>query len=825
MTDMMTAPLTLDTTTSDDLARAISRACDRIAPSWPLDRLIAVNPCWGFVDAPIEQAAAELSALSGATLLMPHDWYREQFTAGRFTERHLAQAIAVTGSTRTPSDVIAALSRDGHRPEARSLMTDAADVDRDLGHAMPWTEFVTRHVSQTCAAFFDEGQARWTPDRTNGLYPLWRELATHDGGPRLLMGLRGFREAAVALPSDPQSLIAEALTALAVPDDAREQYLTALLLSVNGWASVCAFRRWEARLASGDDEQLVHLLAVRLAWEYVLLQCCDPVTLRDAWRTAKSAWPLAVAAAREARRDDWLLQRAIEIAYQESVAHALQRAVRATSDAGTSAMTASAQAVFCIDVRSEVFRRALERVAPDVQTLGFAGFFGLPIAYQPLAGPARAQLPGLLSPAMIVEDAGAGRDAAGEAAKRSFGDDAAWKSLGATAASTFSFVEAIGIASVASLVRDGFGLGAGAADPLRAPSAAHTSLRPELMRHANGSSVTLDARITLATGILRAMSLTSGFAPVLALIGHGASTENNPLAAGLHCGACGGQTGEVNARALAALLNDAEVRDGLAAAGIDLAGTHVVAGLHDTTVDMVTLHDLDRVPVSHTAAVAQLEERFSAAGVGARRERATALGLADESDDGLLRAVQQRARDWAEVRPEWGLAGNAAFVVAPRSRTRGIDLGGRSFLHEYDWRADSGFGVLELILTAPMVVTHWINMQYHASTVDPLRYGSGNKVLHNVVGGNIGVMEGAGGDLRTGLALQSVHDGTRWMHEPLRLSVFVEAPAEAIDAIIARHVTVREIVEHEWLFLHCIDAAGGAILQRRRDGWHAIGSG
>jgi hypothetical protein len=309
---------------------------------------------------------------------------------------------------------------------------------------------------------------------------------------------------------------------------------------------------------------------------------------------------------------------------------------------------------------------------------------------------------------------------------------------------------------------------------------------------------------------------------VVALIGHGASTENNPLAAGLHCGACGGQTGEVNARALAALLGDPAVRAGLAAEGIDLAGTHVVAGLHDTTTDEVTLYDLDRVPASHAAAVETLRAHFAAAGRRARRERAAALGLAGAGDAALDGAVAARARDWSEVRPEWGLAGNAAFVVAPRERTRALDLGGRAFLHEYRWEQDAGFGVLELILTAPMVVTNWINMQYHASTVDPLRYGSGNKVLHNVVGGCVGVMEGAGGDLRIGLARQSVHDGQRWMHEPLRLSVFVEAPADAIDAILARHATVRDLVAHRWLYLHRIEPSDGTVHQRRADGWHPL---
>ena len=78
-----------------DLAAAIAQACNRMAPSWPLDRLIAVNPAWGFVNAPIEMAASELAALSGATLLMPRAWYREQLDTERVDERHIARAIAI----------------------------------------------------------------------------------------------------------------------------------------------------------------------------------------------------------------------------------------------------------------------------------------------------------------------------------------------------------------------------------------------------------------------------------------------------------------------------------------------------------------------------------------------------------------------------------------------------------------------------------------------------------------------------------------------------------------------------------------------------------
>ena len=147
---------------------------------------------------------------------------------------------------------------------------------------------------------------------------------------------------------------------------------------------------------------------------------------------------------------------------------------------------------------------------------------------------------------------------------------------------------------------------------------------------------------------------------------------------------------------------------------------------------------------------------------------------------------------------------HAAFLAAPRELTESISLEGRSFLHSYDDRNDPNYSVLEQIMTAPMVVAHWINMQYYASTVDPTHFGSGNKAVHNVVG-RFGIFSGNGGDLMTGLPWQSIHDGTDFQHHPLRLLAVIAAPREAIEAIIAKHEVVADLLTNGWLQLIAIE--------------------
>jgi uncharacterized protein YbcC (UPF0753/DUF2309 family) len=288
---------------------------------------------------------------------------------------------------------------------------------------------------------------------------------------------------------------------------------------------------------------------------------------------------------------------------------------------------------------------------------------------------------------------------------------------------------------------------------------------------------------------------------------------NNPYRAGYDCGACGGHSGESNARVAAAILNDPAVRQGLAARGIVIpADTWFVPAVHVTTTDEIRFLDTAGMPEAHAAIFPVVERWMATAGAATRQERSHRLGAqvpALESIDPITAAkamalaeadVLRRSHDWSEVRPEWGLAGNAAFIIAPRSRSAGLDLGGRSFMHSYDHSRDPEGSVLELIMTAPMIVTSWINLQYYASAVDNRAFGSGNKLIHNVTG-QLGVLLGNGGDLMTGLPWQAVSNGRELVHEPLRLTVVIEASRTVVQRVIEKHRMVADLLENGWLTL------------------------
>ena len=773
------------------LETAADTAARQIPPLWPLASSVAVNPFLGQTEVTLAETGARLARVGGVPVAMPRTWYRDRISAGEITDADLAAALAASLHPHKPAGVAALrAAAEGKRPALDPLPSVAALAAQASGK--DWPGIVADRIGVWAGGYFDRGQALWAAPRGRSAWAAWRAYATHDLTPEI-MGLDGFAGFVADAPENPTEAIARAVHSLGLGWAALDTYFHQLLFSLGGWGQFARYELWRAELAGDTDSTITDLLAIRLLWEEALFAQYETAIGED-WASVRTSHEAPLAPTSDGVVDE-ILQEAAERASQHGLADTLTAPAPET---GTD--RPAMQAAFCIDVRSEVFRRALEAVDPSIRTLGFAGFFGVFAKHRRFASDVEElRLPVLLNPTVTSSSGKESDEPADLAARYRARAKRAWGRFKLAAVSSFAFVEATGPVYAGKLLRDGLGL-----SPTPVPNDLAPRFDPALDR---------ETRIAAAETVLRAMSLTDGFARVVLLTGHGANVVNNPHASGLHCGACGGYSGEVNARLLARLLNESQVREGLVGRGIKVPeDTLFVAALHDTTTDRVTLYDRDVAVVDHATDLKQVRNWLEKAGKVTRGERALRLPRADDQGD-----IGMRARNWAEVRPEWGLAGCKAFIAASRSRTARRNLEGRAFLHDYDWKQDSenGFGVLELIMTAPVVVASWISLQYYGSTVAPKTFGSGNKLLHNVVGG-IGVLEGNGGAMRTGLPWQSVHDGENYIHDPLRLSVCIEAPREAMTDILGRHEGVRSLFDNRWLHLFAMDAAGQL-------GWRYIG--
>ena len=811
------------------LQAAIACACASIMPAWPLDQAVAVNPHWRRIGLPIRRVAARLAVLGDFRVFPDRAYIRREWDAGRLTRADLDVALRVHAAHEPcalqAEQCIAELANP-LRVRREPLLVDLLDDAVQKNKRWPWRAAIVFQLSQMCATYFDRHQADWRAAGAPFLYGFWRESAVGDHGLPSMLGLPGLARQLRQLPWYADEAARWAMDELALPETAWEDYCKALLLSINGWASWCAYIQWQKAPAGEIDRRLPDLLVARLVWEAILARSVAPERRRSALAALTANWSDCAAridAADEALAVDEVWQQALEASYQRGLAAKLR-----THLAPVAKQAPEAQAVFCIDTRSEAMRRTLEAVAPGVETRAFAGFFGIPIHYNLLGTDIhRPQLPGLAYPTIAVQDVvtPAGEAAADEASTKT-ARAARWRRLARLdqwlgtvrwSSATFSFVEALGVGYLGKIARwiRPAAKPRTSIDRIGLPAAVVERCRPVI------TGLDSAQRAELAAGVLHTLGLDDRLAPLVVLCGHAGHCTNNAHASTLDCGACYGRPGEANARALAALLNDPEVRADLRRHGLDIRQETVFVGaLHNTTTDEVTGYDLDLLPPAALVRWKKMEQAFAAAGERIRRERAPALWMdANLPPAVLLTQFRRRANDGAQTRPEWGLARNAAFLIGPRERSRGRPLS-RTYLHDYDAHYDADGSVLEKLMMGPMLVTHWLSWQYHASTCDPLHYGAGNKVLHNVVDGHVGVFEGNGGDLRIGLPKQSLHNGEGWYHEPVRLTVVIDAPAASIEQVIARNPVLGQLLDNGWMLLWRYD--GDALQRYGRGRWRAL---
>ncbi|MRG92015.1 DUF2309 domain-containing protein [Polyangium spumosum] len=589
--------------------------------------------------------------------------------------------------------------------------------------------------------------------------------------------------------------------------------------------------------AAGDDGAMLRLAHMVFEWKTEEIVSGVHATRRDAIRLGALAQHLGVSPGElhAASTEDTsrllsvldaltpdalspLWQRAYEIHYRDAVLHALAENVRAREPF---AGRRDAALVFCMDDREEAIRRHVEQLRPSYETFGAAGFFGVAITYEALG--AREPVP--LCPIAATpthELAEVPREAARAAwASRSSRArplvalrDAAREATRNPVSSYFA-IDLLGLFSLLPVV--GRLLFPRAYERMARHAkhavlpAVETEVPLDHERETKGpgrkSHFTVTERADRVAALLRSIGLVRDFAPLVVLIGHGSESRNNPHLSAYDCGACGGKHGGPNARVFARMANDPDVRALLAERGFPIPNnTWFLGAEHNTATDAFTYFDLVDVPRAFRPALDELRGVLQHASERSAQERCRKFESAPKNPTPAraLRHVVGRASDLSQARPELGHATNALVIFGPRSISQGVFLDRRALLVSYDPGIDPDGTILEGLLLAAGPVAAGINLEYYFSTVDNPIYGCGTKVPHNVAG-LIGVMEGASGDLRTGLPRQMIE-----IHEPMRLLMLVAARTQILTKIYERQPPLRELVGHAWVHLVVMDPETGA---------------
>ena len=476
------------------------------------------------------------------------------------------------------------------------------------------------------------------------------------------------------------------------------------------------------------------------------------------------------------------------------------------------AATPYASVLFCVDDREESIRRQLEEADPELETFGVVGFFGIDMKFAGLKSERLiAQCPPVISPSKIVKEVPKTQEDARlfERFNKIFGGGGLSVYYQSRTLFRGFFATLIfGTASIIPMFLQVFF--PAAATRLRKKTRDLINPEPKTFisidktDHTHGYSK--EEMSQIVGGILPMCGVKPPYSPVIAMMGHGASSTNNPFKQAYGCGACGGNAGVPNSRAFAKMANDPEVRSLLRARGIDLpASTVFVSGYHDTTSDEVTFFETEEIPASHLEHFFRLRTSVNKArrlNAFERCQRFSSFKPGGTPDD-ALEHVKNRAEDLAQPRPEYGHCRTALAIVGKRDFTKGLFLNRRPFLISYDWETDPDGKLLFQAVIGAVPVSVNINMDYYFSCVDNENFGCGSKLPLNLTS-LLGVMTGSQSDLRIGLARQMVE-----IHEPIRSMTVLTAPLERVIQVFDSHPRLKNILYNHWARVVVFDPVVG----------------
>lgn len=845
----------------------VNQASDLIGPAWSLKNFVASNPLQGLENLNFERAASKAHDYFHAKifpdeLVVFNAYEKSDFEIDNFFEIFQSKISNPEDSFKFASKQISlkdfALSSilkfdpDYQNIVERSKLAKFIDQVSLTNNDFFTKESTVNLVSfdkssklfksvqssliRWLERFYDEGQASIEmPNREKGLFRAWKELA-------LLKNLNKQQKNIIRkLPDDAAEAVVVLLISLEIPEEDWEEYLRLSFLALPGWTS---YIRWKIDYQTGSDfnqiapPSLMDYLALRLALEKIFSltnakvkqNSLNNFEYRDfvEWifkGLLKSGFCEKDLFSVNLNELNLLSHKLLElylkkgVIYLESIENTVNKKLQQQISAALQSRTDSvsirpeAQMIFCIDVRSEAFRRAIEAQG-NYQTYGYAGFFGLPIKYNFLeSGESVDSCPVLIKPKHTICEESLDdklNDIFVNDKNRSFlkSINRSFKDLKVNFASIFVFSEASGLF---------YGLRILLKTIL--PKLYYKTQRLILSKliskihyepilnysHSEEQTITgigLNDQFNYALNALKMIGLTENFAPFVVFCGHGSHTVNNPYASALDCGACGGSHGGPNAKVIAKILNSKIIREMISQAGIEIpSDTVFLAAQHNTTDDSVEIFS-------------SCDNKFDLKKLKADLEKAKNINnFYRLGTFSTTNVPDLRMSDWSETRPEWGLAGNSSFIIAPRSLSLSQDLKARSFLHSYEYDRDFDGSILETIMTAPMIVTQWINSQYYFSTVNNIHFGSGSKITQNVMG-TCAVVQGNSSDLMHGLALQSVNasDFDNY-HTPVRITNYIYAPFNKVKNIIDKHDILKKLVYNSWIKVVVIDPETKAFVE------------
>ena len=759
-----------------------------------------------------------------------------------------------------------AASRAGEMPVAspptpvrhRDWLLAVCGLDTDAWFHPPLIRFL--------AGYLDQGLAHWSmPERNRGIHGCFLEiyrtsLAAQCGHwartlPRLVSEDRDSGRTALGS-------IENSLAILGVSEEESEDYLSAELLALRGWAGmVHQIEERPDRVPARDiTVTLRGYLAVRLLLERAALDQAvrqlsldGPLSdlrsrLRDrlprpaAPSVIERAWPLFHVAQLfgldASIVEQWTARNVLELeaelqefdgirrrrvlhqAFERAIRHRLYVALMAHAPCKRPG-PAAFQAVFCLDEREESFRRHLEEVEPACETFSTAGFFNVAMYHQGLSDAhARPLCPVAIRPEHYVGEIDPDADQFGGRSRQLQRRAAGFLGYNVHLGSRLPVRGAVlmtvfgWLALVPLVLRVVFPWLSSRWKRVRETSAAASRTRLRLNREEEAppigthSGYTVREMADIVRRVLEDIGIRDRLSPLVLVIGHGSISLNNPHESAHDCGACGGGRGGPNARAFAQMANDPRVRQLLAAEGLAIdRTTWFVGAQRNTCNNAVTFFDEDLIPPARQPEFEQAKEAMETARRREAHERCRRFDAVPRWYPPLaaLAHVEGRAADLAQPRPEYGHATNAFCIIGRRARTRGLFLDRRAFLVSYDPTQDHEGTLLARIMAAVVPVVAGISLEYYFSYVDPSGYGCGTKLPHNVTS-LLGVMDGAQSDLRTGLPWQMVE-----IHEPARLAIVVEGAPDRVWRVVQNNTDIERLVRNRWVWLACLDAESGTL--------------